>query len=452
MGDPTRSAAAPSRRSLLTGRAPRQPPPPALRNLYGLLPDDLPTATGDPASTARLDAIQAGSAADFDAWRDQLLARISGAVPDVVKRGAAGAYQGAKDLVSGAFTPTPEIETLRDRLKGLTAEQGDPIAGPITNFGIDQAVDATTPGDAAMNLLPEAKAAGAAGQLAAALPLQGRGTLAGALKYAGEGRYAVREPIIHRLEQLYEHGLSIPRSNWEGSQMADLLTGFGGDAEMAHRWARLWGATSPNTSAPVNTRESLSSLAQHLRIPSRLWTPEEARRFPGAKITMAPSKVPNINNAIMGLPLSGDKVEAMAGFMTGRPRVPIDVHALWALGSARTKLDDELAALRAFMSGAEGRPSRGGARYGALSKTDLYLRSEQAIADALRRIDSSRGQNPVFADLWEGTRAAKGLKPQGGPVDVLRAKGLLEREAMLDPDRLWEALVREGKWTAPAVR
>ena len=78
------------------------------------------------------------------------------------------------------------------------------------------------------------------------------------------------------------------------------------------------------------------------------------------------------------------------------------------------------------------------------------MKYEDALRRSLQEFDPQRAYNPLFAQTWEGIRAEKGLGHQGGPIDVLRAKGLLERGAMLDPDRLKTALQSKG-WTAPAI-
>lgn len=274
---------------------------------------------------------------------------------------------------------------------------------------------------------------------------KGLGSLAKTLKTTGQvGEYALRAPAVERIDQLYDIGRRLPgAADWSGAQHEELLRAFGGDEARALQWARLWAANSPNTSVPVTTRESVSALAHALLYPDDPLTVDYARRLPGAKITMAPSKVPNINRALAGEPLGGDKVEAMAGLMMGQNRAPLDVHALYGVGSEADKLDTELRGLRALMTDVEGLPLRGG-----LTDTDLYLRYEQALLDALGEIAPRR--QPAFPTFWEGVRAHKGLKPQGGPIDILRKKGLLAAGAMLDPKRLRAALAKSG-WTAGAI-
>src|SRR5207249_8148436 len=141
-----------------------------------------------------------------------------------------------------------------------------------------------------------------------------------------------------------------------------------------------------------------------LEHPTMPVTVEQAQRLTPTPITMAPAKVPNINRAIRGQPLSGDKVEAMAGFMVGDPRIPIDVHALYGLGTEAEKFKPDVPALRALMTKAEQLPARGG-----LTDTDIYLRYERAIRDTLHVFDPQGDINGVFAQTGEGIRAGKGL-------------------------------------------
>jgi hypothetical protein len=247
---------------------------------------------------------------------------------------------------------------------------------------------------------------------------------------------------MQRLEALYETGARLPnQANWEGLT-PELLHAFGGDRAKAMEWARIWGSVSPNTSVPRSTGESLSVLAHSLERPGLTLTNDAARDL---SVTMAGSKVPNINRALAGQALGTPKVEAMAQLMMGQERIPIDVHALYSMAAKFEKLDQEYPGLRALMTSAEGLPLRGG-----LTDPQLYARVEDAMASALREIAPAHPVNESFATLWEGARAAKGLKPQGGPIDILRRKGLLEFAAMLDPERLKAALKTAG-WTAPAI-
>ena len=275
------------------------------------------------------------------------------------------------------------------------------------------------------------------------------GSLANTIKRGSgaAGPYALKAPVLERLRHFYKVGAEMPSSaNWE-SKPAELVDAFGGNQDAAHLWSRLWGATSPNTSVPVNTKESVSALLHYLETGEPMsMAAAQAKDDVGRQvITMAGSKVPNIRNAVAGQPLSGDKVEAMAGFMVGEPRTPIDVHALYGLGSKGDKLGPELGPLRQKMTTLEGLPPRG-----SLTDTDIYKRYEKALRNTLAEIEPGREVNPIFATTWEGVRTYKGLKPQGGPVDILRAKGLLKPGAMMDPGQLRQALKAAG-WSAGAI-
>lgn len=288
------------------------------------------------------------------------------------------------------------------------------------------------------------------GEALAGARLEGRrlGSLARTIRPTAEaGVYALRDPTVARVADLYRIGGSLPStSNWAGSGSDELLAAFGGDQEAALRWARMWGATSPKTSVPVNTRESVSALLHTLENPGVPFTETLLQTLPEGKITNAPSKFANLNAAVEGRVLSPDtKAEAMAGFMAGDPRIPIDVHALYGLGSTATKFDPEISALRTLMTNAEGLPARGG-----LTNPEIYRRYEGALRGTLEELVPDQTVNQTFAQFWEGARAHKGLKPQGGPIDILRKKGLLEMGAMLDPDRLRAALRQQG-WTAGAI-
>jgi hypothetical protein len=157
------------------------------------------------------------------------------------------------------------------------------------------------------------------------------------------------------------------------------------------------------------------------------------------------SKGPAVNAAIAGRSLPADKVEAFAQLMMDQPRIPIDTHALHSLGSpAGWDLEQHMPSLRGMMKEAEGIPNKT-----ALTNSQVYSRLERAMAQALQEIDP-RPVNESFATMWEGARADKGLPFQGGALDILKRKGLLQQGALLDPERLREAL-RAAGWSTAAI-
>jgi hypothetical protein len=439
-------------------------PPPTLRNLFGLLPGaGIPEwLGGDPELRAKVEAEQAQRDAAIDAVRQ----RVRAAIPEPIKKVA----RGAKQYLSEQFTPPPYVEDLRSKLKGLTAQQHDPISRPVADLAIDQLAAAQSPGDMALNALPELKAVGGAGHLLAAVPprvIAGRrplGSLVKGLTHVGGEEYALKPSVLDRFRELYEGGRGLDiRPSWESAQSEDMLRAFGDDPQLAHLWSRMFGATSAGTDVRKNTKESVSTLAHALetgrqpftladipgefkrkknqtfvRSPTGEKVPVQGTILYGNRLTNAPSKVPNLNLILGHQPMSGDKVEAMAQFMWGDPRTPLDRHVLWGAGATADKFAEEQAALREMMMQAEGLTR--------LSKGKVYTRYEDALRRGLQGLDPQRDYNPLFADVWEGIRAAKGEKYQGGPVDLLRGQNLLDAGAMADPERLiWTLQQNPGR-------
>jgi hypothetical protein len=277
--------------------------------------------------------------------------------------------------------------------------------------------------------------------------VKGMGNLArGIRKTAEPGVYELHPQVKERVFRLFEIGSKMSKqADWSGVN-EEMIAAFDGDVEAATKFFQLWGATSPNTSVPRNTQEAVSSQIFTLEKPGKLMTLHQARTLKPMKITMAGAKVPNINLALQGQPLGSPKVDRMGRFMVGEDgALPLDVHTLYGLGSKHEKFAEELPGLRAKMTKAEGLPLRG-----SLSEEDIYERVESALNQTLEELQPGLAHNPTFATFWEGVRAHKGLKPQGGPIDILRKKGLLKEMAMLDPGKLRAALKTAG-WTAGAI-
>jgi hypothetical protein len=313
---------------------------------------------------------------------------------------------------------------------------------------------------------PKASTATASGNLLAALPLGALGTgrrLVGSRSWVGnsaprplgsmgatlnrkgfDGVHSLKEQVADRLRYYFDRGGATPRtSDWRG-ESEEYIGAFNGDREMARRTGRLIGATSPTTDVPANTRQTVAAHLWALEHPGQLMTAADATSmYP--KIVPAGSKVPNVNRALSAEPLSGDKVEAFSGFMLGEPRIPIDVHAIWGVAGSTKKLDQEISGLRKVMTELEGLPLRGG-----LTNTEIYYRYERAMRNTIETFMPDTVINPLWAQTWEGIRDGKGLGPQGGPLDILRAKGLLEPGAMLDVDKL-RAVLKEKGWKASAI-
>jgi len=400
--------------------------------------------------------------------RRALRQQLSDAMPESLKS-LAGM---ATDWMGEQFTPDPQMQETGRQVQGLMTE-GGPIYGPLARFGVDQAVEATTPGSMMSNLIPLGKVAAvaplvgkAAKKLSTAAKLAkatvtaaedvaspvlgGRalGSLA-AMIQPGEvkGTYRLVPDTIERLRDLYKHGASLPTTaNWESAMNDEFIRAFNGDRSAAIRWARMWGALSPRTDVPENTRQSVAAFLHNLENPDVPFTKELLQSGLETVIGLGGTKFGNLNRAVAGEILSPNtKAEAMAGYMMGEERLPIDVHALYALGAKADKLDAEYPALRGLMKMAEGIPLKA-----ALEDADIYRRFEDAMKVALADFAPGKSVNEIFGTMWEGARAHKGLKYQGGPIDILRKKGLLEMGAMLDPAKLRAALSQQG-WSAAAI-
>lgn len=276
------------------------------------------------------------------------------------------------------------------------------------------------------------------------LPELPRSPLASRLSRTAEGKYRFDPETVARIGEAHRLGASVPH-DWSGIS-EELLTATGGH-QGALDFARFFGATSPKTPVPKNTREAVIAFLHAIESGRAPLTAEKARAM---GLTMVGAKVPGLNRALQNLPLEAPKTEAMARLMAGEERIPLDVHALWAAGSPNKAFAPEVKTLRQLFAEVEGKLGKTGKpKGGAFTVQDIYDRVEQAYGDALREV-SADPVNISFAQMWEGARVAKGLKPQKSPIDILRAKGLLGVGAMLDRDLLKKTLESKG-WGAAAI-
>jgi hypothetical protein len=218
---------------------------------------------------------------------------------------------------------------------------------------------------------------------------------------------------------------------------------------MAHKWARIWAAHSPQTDVPQNTYESLASLLHLLERPGEPMTYDLAR---SAGVKVAGAKVANVNRAYAGEELSGDKVEAMADYLLGKPRGPMDTHIIKAAGvnKGSPKWSSERPHLRTIMTRAEGLPRKGSATVKSLTDREIYDRFDASLRRTMESFDPNRTYNEIFGNTWSGSRVNSGKKHELGPIDILRKKGLLQEARMLDPMVLREVLKSNG-WSALAI-
>jgi hypothetical protein len=275
------------------------------------------------------------------------------------------------------------------------------------------------------------------------------------------GRYALKPEVQARIAHFLELGKSVPRqANWQGSTSDEILKAFANDKDLADIWARMVGATSAGTGVPRNTQEAVQGMRRYLMTGGKPFTEHILTTLPGGVFGLPKAKYGNMNLAQLQEMLSGDKVEAFAQLMRDYDRIPLDRHAIYALGGvtpdeAEAKLARHLNPLRQYFGVLEGRPPKfksNGAMYGTLTESEAYERVEQALGDTLRALDPEQPLKDVFAQMWEGVREHRGGAFQGGPIDLMGPRGLLERGAMTDPKRMLRALkMTPGKEWTPAL-
>lgn len=306
-----------------------------------------------------------------------------------------------------------------------------------------------------VNPMPTGPVGGLAGAIEALAPLLGTLVIKGLgqagelsaplgnlLRPVGQRAYGLAAPVLRRMEAALKAGEGRPAEWTRGERIVEAIGPQGGHTaeEMARKYNRGWGATSPNTDFVRNTEESLDALSLYLQD-----QPLSLENLRARGVTQAPSKQPNLQRAYVtdeplqawGGPRGGPgKAEAMAGFMTGEDRIPIDVHTLDVLGADQDTFSAMLSGLRALMTEHEGLPARGG-----LTNSDIYNRSEDAVRRGLQDITGTAYRPRMdFAQMWEGVRGLKGLKYDGGMIDWLARHGLLDPGAMGSPARIDEVL------------
>jgi hypothetical protein len=275
------------------------------------------------------------------------------------------------------------------------------------------------------------------------------------------GVYALKPEVQARIAHFLELGKSTaPQANWQGATSAEILKAFDNDPELADIWARMVGATSAGTGVPRNTQEAVQGMRHYLMTDGKAFTERSLETMPGGSFGLPGSKYSNMNLAQLQEALSGDKVEAFAQLMRDYDRIPLDRHAVYALGGilpgeGEAELARHLKPLREYFGILEGRPPKyktNGAMYDTVNKTEAYERVEQAFADTLRALEPDQPLKDVFAQMWEGVREQRGGKFQGGPIDLMGPRGLLERGAMADPKQMLRALrMTPGKEWTPAM-
>lgn len=255
---------------------------------------------------------------------------------------------------------------------------------------------------------------------------------------AGKGGFDLKVGALRRMEEALKRGFD-SKADW--SPLSHNLSAFNDDPQAARRFARLFGATSPNTSVGQNTREALALQAAMLRGQNEPFTTASVGAL---GVTNTPSKVPNINRAIADQPLSSSqgepgKVEAFAGLLEGRkhspqsPIIPLDIHALSGVGASEEDISQAIPQLRKFLTEQTGTKPRGYAPvYNAAA--DIYARGLNEVAPGME-------PNLSFPPFWEGVRLLKGYDESPGLRQF--TGGLLETPGgMMDQQKVQAA--RDG--------
>jgi hypothetical protein len=289
------------------------------------------------------------------------------------------------------------------------------------------------------------------------------------------GEYGFNTFAAKRAAMFYRlgHGNKVDQAQWDGL-VEELLPLTGGDREAAEMLPRLWGATSPHTDVVKNSREALLAWNWTLKNPGKLMTQGQVKKL---KITLSNAKWQNINQAIMGLDLNGEKVRAMLKFMLDQPNLPIDVHALRAVTGNNRLLTDMLPELQRSFIAIENIEKQGGKvgldpiedvlmfrrqrgsgraltpemrRAPSRAYYETYGKLEKALKDTLQSLDPSRNINEIFAQYWEGSRRASGLPWVRGPIELYRDLGLLDLARKANPGLLKEFL-RKHNWSKLSI-
>jgi hypothetical protein len=238
--------------------------------------------------------------------------------------------------------------------------------------------------------------------------------------------YRFPNEVVDRIGKLFEAGAG-EKGAWDASA---LLPMFSGDRNALLEWARLFGATSPQTSVPQNLAESLAALLSRMR-GHNTFTPDQAI---AAGMKPAGAKVRNLNLALSGQPLGTPKTEALSQGMSGAnmQRIPQDLHHLAGVGSRWDNFDANLPSLRARVAIDEG--------LSAVPTPELYYRAESAAGDAMKQVAPSRDIFDTFAQFWSGVKQQKGQGESGDLLGLMRALGLGDPGAMTSEDAVTRAL------------
>lgn len=280
------------------------------------------------------------------------------------------------------------------------------------------------------------------------------------MRRTADGLYRLTDDAVQSLRQWYERSGEIPGARGVWAKQNEMLApAFGGQTSIHRQFNFLQAATSPRTELAQSTQEALAALAAGLRNPMAEVTPEAMAAEGLRTIHNSGSKIPNVNRALRGemlqssdhigkaqeygdlinMGLGGTPEELQRGLLANPP----DLHGM---GMIDESLEADFSAfrpeMREFFAFHEGTPAPG--QRGAINPQGLYDRFREARTAGWQEAVPEVPVSQAFADAWGARRHDMGIEDGTmTPADMLIQRGLGEPGALLDPDLIRYALMRQ---------
>lgn len=280
------------------------------------------------------------------------------------------------------------------------------------------------------------------------------------MRRTADGLYRLTDEAIQNLRQWYERSGKIPGARGVWAKQNEMLApAFDGQTGIQRQFNYLQAATSPRTELAQSTQEALAALAAGLRNPMAEVTPESMAEEGLRTIHNSGSKMPNVNRALRGemlqsgnhigkaqeygdlvnMGLGGTPEELQRGLLANPP----DLHGM---GMIDESLEGDFSAfrpeMREFFAFHEGTPAPG--QRGAINPQGIYDRFREARTAGWQEAVPGVPVSEAFADAWGARRHALGIEDGTmTPADMLIMRGLGEPGALLDPDLIRYALMRQ---------
>lgn len=280
------------------------------------------------------------------------------------------------------------------------------------------------------------------------------------MQRTADGLYRLTDDAIQSLRRWYDRSGEIPGARGQWARQNEMLApAFDGQTGIQRQFNYLQAATSPRTELAQSTQEALAALAAGLRNPMAEVTPESMAAEGLRTIHNSGAKIPNVNRALRGEMLqSGDHVGKAQEYgdlvnmgLGGTPEElqrgllanPPDLHGM---GMIDESLEGDFSAfrpeMREFFAFHEGTPAPG--QRGAINPQGVYDRFRDARTAGWQEAVPGVPVSEAFADAWGARRHALGIEDGTmTPADMLIMRGLGEPGALLDPDLIRYALMRQ---------